>query len=56
MASSISYLVDNLAEGIYKIKCKDSNCFLELKSINDHLIKYKCLSRNKNYLYKMVKD
>ena len=56
MASSILYLVDNLGEGIHKIKCKDSNCFLELKSINDDLIKYKCLSRNKNYLYKMVKD
>ena len=29
MASSLSNLVDNLAEGIRKIKCKDCNCFLE---------------------------
>ena len=29
MASSLSNLVDNLAEGIHKIKCKDCDCFLE---------------------------
>ena len=33
MASSNS--VDNLVEGIHKIKCKDCNLFLEYKSAND---------------------
>ena len=28
-ASSLSNLVDNLAEGIHKIKCKDCDCFIE---------------------------
>ena len=31
MATSLSNLVDNLAEGIHKIKCEDCDCFLELK-------------------------
>ena len=30
MASLLSSLVDNLAEGIHKIKCKDRGCFLEV--------------------------
>ena len=38
MASSLSNLVDNPAEGIQKIKCKDC-------SAKNNLIKYKCLSR-----------
>ena len=33
MASSLSNLFDNLAEGIYKIKCKDCDGFLEYKSV-----------------------
>ena len=53
MASSLSYLVDNLAEGIHKIKCKDCDCFLEFESVKDNLIKYKCLSCNKNYSSKL---
>ena len=38
IASSLSNLVDNLAEGIHKIKCY--NCFLEDESVNGSLIKY----------------
>ena len=53
LVSLLSYLVDNLAEGIHKIKCKDYNCFLEYKCVNDNLIKYKCLTRNKNYSNKI---
>ena len=49
MTSSLSNLVDDLAEGIYKIKCKDCDCFLEYGSVKDNLIKYKCLSCNKHY-------
>ena len=48
MESSLSNLVSNLAEWIYKVKCKDYNCFLNYESIIDDL-KYKCLSCNKNY-------
>ena len=33
MASSLSNLVDNLAEGIREIKCKGCNCFLQYKSV-----------------------
>ena len=39
MASSLSNLVGNLVEGVYKIKCKDSDCFLEYKSVKVNLIK-----------------
>ena len=35
MARSLSNLVDNLAKGINKIKCKDCNHFFEYGSVND---------------------
>ena len=35
MATSLSNLVDNLTEGIHKIKCKDPNWFLEYESVKD---------------------
>ena len=35
MASSLSNLVDNLAEGIHKIKFKDCDCFLEYEGVKD---------------------
>ena len=31
MATSLSNLVDNIAEGIYKSKCKGCDCFLDIK-------------------------
>ena len=65
MASSLSDLVNNLSEGIHKIKCKYGhdnnkwetygikyrycNCFLEYANFKDDLIEYKCLCWNKNY-------
>ena len=49
MVTLLSNLVDNLIEGIQKIQCKDCDCFLEYENIKDNLIKYKCLSCNKNY-------
>ena len=65
MASSLSNLVNNLAKGIHKIKCKyeygdkkcktcgikykDCECCLEYASVMDDLIEYKCLCCNKNY-------
>ena len=33
MASSLSDFVHNLAEGIYKIKFKSCDCFLEYESV-----------------------
>ena len=56
MASSLSNLVDNLTEGIHKIKCKDCDCFLEYESVKDNFIKYKCLSCNRNYSNKIDKE
>ena len=53
MASSWSYLVDNLTEGIHKIKFEDCDCFLEYESVKENLIKYKCLSCNKDYSNKL---
>ena len=53
MASSLSNLVDSVAEGIHIIKCKDCECFLEYESVRDKLIKYKCLSCNRDYLNKL---
>ena len=53
VATSLSNLVDNLTEGIDKIKCKDCDCFLEYECVKDNLIKYECLSSNKDYLNKI---
>ena len=53
MASSVSDPVGNLAEGIHKIKCTDCSCLLEYEIVKDHLIKYECLSCNKNYSNKV---
>ena len=59
MASSLSNLANNLAEGIHQIKCKyghdnkkrekcgikykDYECCLEYRNIRDYLIECKCL-------------
>ena len=55
VASAISNLVDNLVEGVHKIKCKDCDCFLKYESVKDNLIKYKCLSCSKDYSNKLDK-
>ena len=56
MATSLSNLVDYLTEGIYNIKCKDCDCFLENEIVKDNLIKYKCLSCNKVYSNKIDEE
>ena len=56
MATSLSNLADNLTEAIRKIKCKDCDCFLEYESVKDNLIKYKCLTCNKNYSNKIDQE
>ena len=50
MMSSLSNLVDNLAEGIHKTKCKGCASFLEHKCINDNLINYNCSFFNQKLL------
>ena len=56
MATLVSNLVDNLAEGVHKIKCKDCDCFLEHESFKGNSIKCKCLSCNKDYSKKFIKN
>ena len=53
IASSLSNLVDTITEGIHKIRCKDCDSFLEYENMKDDLIKYKCLSCNKDYSNKL---
>ena len=40
MGISLSYLVDNVPEGIYRIKCKDFACFLQCETVKRNSIKY----------------
>ena len=40
MASALSNLADNFAEGIHKTTCQDCDCFLEYESVKDNLMKY----------------
>ena len=56
MASSLSNLVNNLTERIQKIKCKDCDCFLGYECVKNILIKYKCLSCNKDFLNKLDEE
>ena len=72
MGSSLSNLVNNLPEKIYRIKCKYGhdnkkretcgikykyyNCFLESIILKDGLKGYKCLCCNKNYQHKFDKN
>ena len=55
IANLLSNLVDNLAEGIHKIKWKDCDGFLEHESVKGHLRKYEYKSFNKDYLNKLDK-
>ena len=59
MGTLSSKLVDNLKEGIHRIKCKNWDCFLEYESAKDNLIIHICLSCNKDYwtlLHEELKD
>ena len=72
MASSLSNLVNNLSDGIRKIKCKHRHedkkcetcgikctycdCFHEYTNFKDALITHKCLRCNKNYQHKFDKN
>ena len=56
MATSLSNLVNNLTEGIHKIKYKICDCFLGYESDKDNLIKHKCLSFVKDYSNKIDEE
>ena len=56
MATISSNLVDTIAQGIHKTKCKDCDYFLEYESVKDNFIKYKCLSCNKHYSNKIDEE
>ena len=65
MASSLPNIINNLSEGVYRIKCKFGyddkkcgtcrikykycQCFREYTNFKDDLIECKCLVCNKNY-------
>ena len=71
MASSLWNLVNNLGEGIPKIKCKygydnkkcvtcgikykDCECCVECTNVKDDLILFKCLCCNRNHKKKLMK-
>ena len=68
MANSLSNLLNNLSEGIHRVKLKFGHddrkceacgikykychCFLEYMNFKDDLVEYKCLCCNKNYQQK----
>ena len=49
MATLLLNLLDDLTEGIHKIKWKDCDCFLEYETVKDNSVKYKYLSCHKDY-------
>ena len=56
IVGSLSDLVDNLTEEIYKIKYKRCDCFFEYGSVKDSLIKYKsCYKSYSNKLDEKLK-
>ena len=54
--TSLSDIIDNLADRIHKGKYKDCNCFLDYESVKDNLIKYKCLYCNEDYSKKFDEE
>ena len=56
MTTALSNLVDNLTEGIHKIKSKVFDCFLQYEIVKDNLIKHKCLPCNKDYSKILTKN
>ena len=69
--SSLSNLVNNLCEGLHRIKCKSKHddekcetcrikykyydCFLKYINFKDDLIEYRCLKSNETYQRKFNK-
>ena len=49
MASSLSNLTDNLAEGLHEGKCNCKSSRLEFMTANNSLLTFKCMVCNKTY-------
>ena len=47
MASPLSSLADNLAEGLQNSECKDCKSGFEHIKVKDKLLKFRCLKWNK---------
>lgn len=56
MASSLSYLVGNLAEGLHKNKCMDCKSCLKYVKVKEHLLLFICSDCHKNYKKDFDKD
>ena len=57
MVTSSWNLVDNLTEGIQKVKCKDYDFFFEYESVTDNLVKINAyLVLNKIYSNKIDEE
>ena len=49
MASSLSSLADNLAEGLHNSKCNDCKSYLEYMNVKDGLLLFNCSDCNKKF-------
>ena len=49
VSASLSSLVDSLSEGLYNIKCKDCNSFLDYMNFYDDKLVYRCFGCKTNY-------
>ena len=49
MSTSLSSLVNNLSNGLYNDKCKDSKSCLKYMLAKDNQLVFNCLKCNKNY-------
>ena len=49
MSTSLSILVNNLSDGLYKDKCKDCKSYLDYMSTKDDQLILRCLKCKMNY-------
>ena len=49
VSTSLSSLVDSLSDGLYKIKCKNCNSFLDYLNFYDDKLVYRCFDCKANY-------
>ena len=49
VSTSLFSLVDSLSDGLYNIKCKDCNSFLDYTNFYDDKLVYRCFDRKTNY-------
>ena len=49
VSTSLSSLADSLSDGLYNIKCKDCNSFLDYMNFSDDKLVYRCFGCKTNY-------